>query len=196
MPRAKPQRQTAQAYGGTTADYGPAIRREDIAVPARLRTNDDGKIEVVEASVAIGSWPDPDSPDRRQDISGAIAWLPLRLYRSGDLTAAQAAAATRYRDNLDMAAGASDRQPGFTHHTAPWARTGVTDAQLQAREFIHRADAALGRDGVRAVRAFVTLDTLQEMALAIGPNRKRVMVTIRRALDDLSDHLSGAKMAA
>jgi hypothetical protein len=46
------------------------------------------------------------------------------------------------------------------------------------------------------VRAFVTLDTLQEMALAIGPNRKRVMVTIRRALDDLSDHLSGAKMAA
>jgi hypothetical protein len=178
-----------------SADFGPEIRRRDIAVPARTRV-EDGEVIVVEpgytreADTLVTRRPDPDRPDRQQDIEVAVRWLPHRLHKQGHMTKDQLAAAAWYRDLIDRAAGTSDRTLGHYGASDPSQRSiemGPIDYMVQASIALQRADVAMGVDRATLMRVAVMATTKTDIALAIGIAATRVPAAVAEVFETLDE---------
>jgi hypothetical protein len=181
------------AVATPVADFGPDIRRRDVAIPARTRTVA-GEVVVVEpgytreADTLVTQRPDPARPDRQQDIDVAVRWLPHRLYASGKMTKRQLGAAQWYRDLIDTGEGVVDsQQPGGRGGTMPSRRSLVTDRMVQARADLQDASVAMGVNDATLLKCAVTALSATEVALAIGIAAFRVPAECARVFELLDE---------
>ena len=185
----KRRRKSPAVPTSSTSDFGPDIRRQDITVPARIRA--DGTVVtpgyVREADTALAQRPDPDRPDRQQDIVVAIRWLPHRLYTLGRMTKTQLGAAHWYRDMIDCAEGVVESAPGQRGATMPSRRCLVTDRMIQARTDLQDANMAVGAADATLIQAAVTARSATEVSLAIGLSAHRVAPECARVFELLDE---------
>ena len=197
MPAAARRRKPVASVPPTTptVDFGPEIRRRDVNVPARVRIvgGDTIVLEpafVREADTLVTRRPDPDRPDRQQDIEVAVRWLPHRMHQQGHMSKEALAAASWYRDLIDKSAGVTDRTIG--HHGAydPSQRSiemGPLDYMVQASILLQDADRAMGVRHATVMRLAVTASSKSEIALALGIAPARVSTVCSKAFDLLDE---------
>ena len=125
--------------------------------------------------------------------------LPDRLAAAGRVTQRQANAATKYRDDYEVATGGG-RGGESGPILAPWQRTPASEAQVNAISRVRRADAALGRGLVPlAVSVCVRGLTLTQLARAFlrrggGIQGRTILRWVDVVLTTLADHYYGIEV--
>lgn len=157
--------------GRRGADHGP---REPLARGER----------VVELA------PDPGRPNATIRRARAT-WLPLEMHARGALSRAGLEAATRYRDDVELASRAQERP----RDPAAWVRVDggggrcPTQAVLDAARRVAAAEAAAGTTGAVVLRLAVASGaTRQALARAIGCSERSATGYLAAVLDRLADH--------
>lgn len=125
-----------------------------------------------------------------------VVTVPEAMLAKRQITQRQADAAARYRDDYEMASGAS--QGGARGSVAAWQRVPATEAQVNALSRLRRADATLGAGRALVVAACVDGAPMRELGRRWGGGMggrgtAAAGAMLAALLTVLADHYFGAE---